>query len=261
MSVGPPAPGAGGRDAVGGHEGSGGPGRRADLAAALDDLRRRVGGACSAAGRDPAAVRVVVTTKTFPATDVLHLAALGVRDVGEAREQEARAKREEVLAAGGGEELRWHFLGRLQRNKAGAVSAWAHLVHSVDSARLADALGRGAERAGRELPVLVQVDLDGEEGDAARGGAPAGAVPALADHVAGVPGLRLAGLMAVAPREADPAAAFAALAALAARVRADHPGADVLSAGMSEDLEEAVAAGATHLRVGRAVLGGRPPLR
>ncbi|WP_366146542.1 YggS family pyridoxal phosphate-dependent enzyme [uncultured Pseudokineococcus sp.] len=224
-------------------------------------LRRRVEGACAAVGRDPAGVQVVVTTKTFPASDVVHLAALGVRDVGEAREQEARAKRAEVLEAAGRSalDLRWHFLGRLQRNKAGAVASWAHLVHSCDSERLADALGRGAERAGRELGVLVQADLEGEEGDAGRGGAPAGEVPALADHVAAAPGLRLAGLMAVAPRGADPAASFARLAELASRVRADHPGADVLSAGMSEDLEQAVAAGATHLRVGRAVLGGRPP--
>ena len=236
-------------------------GRAEELAEALGALRRRVDAACAAAGRDPAGVRVVVTTKTFPAADVLHLAGLGVRDVGEAREQEARAKRAEVAEATGAQapDLRWHFLGRLQRNKAGAVAAWAHLVHSCDSERLADALDRGARAAGRELPVLVQSDLGDGEGDAARGGAPVRAVPALADHVAGAPGLRLAGLMAVAPRDADPAAAFARLAELAARVRADHPGADVLSAGMSEDLEHAVAAGATHVRVGRAVLGRRPP--
>ncbi|WP_339573870.1 YggS family pyridoxal phosphate enzyme [Pseudokineococcus basanitobsidens] len=233
-----------------------------------------------------------MTTKTWPASDVVHLAALGVRDVGEAREQEARAKRSEVAAAGWADDvedpgvedpgvedpgegdlgpedrgtgrpapgLRWHFLGRLQRNKAAAVAGWAALVHSCDGDRLADALARGAERAGRVLPVLVQVDLqDGV--DPRRGGVPPADVRALADRVAAHPALRLDGLMAVAPQGPDPARPFARLAALAQDLRGDHPGASVLSAGMSGDLEQAVAAGATHLRVGRAVLGERPPLR
>ncbi|MEJ5914852.1 alanine racemase [Pseudokineococcus sp. 1T1Z-3] len=248
--------------------------RAAQLRSALEGLHARVERACAAAGRPPSGVRVVVTTKTWPASDVLALARLGVRDVGEAREQEARAKREEVLAAGwpdaaaeavGGVQvraddgLRWHFLGRLQRNKAAAVAGWAALVHSCDSVRLADALARGARRAERVLPVLAQVDLDGD-GDPGRGGVPAPDLPALADHVAATPGLRLDGVMAVAPQGLPPDRAFARLAGLAAAVRADHPGAVVLSAGMTGDLEEAVAAGATHLRVGRAVLGERPPL-
>jgi pyridoxal phosphate enzyme (YggS family) len=236
--------------------------RREELAAALRRLDDRVAAACAAAGRERDEVGVVVTTKTWPASDVLHLAALGVRDVGEARAQEAGAKREEVLATGGPGtgDLRWHALGRLQRNKAGAVAAWASLVHSCDSERLAAALDRGAGAAGRVLPVLVQVDLDGDEGDEARGGVPVPGLPAVVDAVAAAGSLRLDGVMAVAPRGADPAAAFARLADAAARVRADHPGATVLSAGMSDDLEQAVAAGATLLRVGRAVLGARPPL-
>ena len=155
--------------------------------------------------------------------------------------------------------LRWHFIGQLQRNKAAAVARLGAVVHSVDRPPWpACSTGRARRAAGR-WTVLVQVDLGwrrrGRRG--ARGRRP-GDVPALADAVAAAPGLRLRGLMAVAPRGEDPAPAFARLAALAARVRADHPGAVELSAGMSGDLEAAVAAGATVVRVGTALFGDRP---
>ncbi|SDQ53415.1 YggS family pyridoxal phosphate-dependent enzyme [Quadrisphaera sp. DSM 44207] len=228
--------------------------RRAELAAGLGAVRERLAAAATAAGRDPRRVVLVVVTKTFPASDVRLLAGLGVADAGESREPEASAK----AAACADLPLRWHQVGRVQTNKAAAVAAWADVVHSVDRSRLAGALSRAAARTGRELGCFVQVSLDG---DPARGGVAAQDLPALVDEVAAAPGLRLEGLMAVAPTGEDPARAFERLARLGERVRADHPGAGGLSAGMSEDLEAAVAVGATHVRVGRAVLGSRPAVQ
>lgn len=255
--------------------------RGAELAASLAAVEARIGAACARAGRERSDLTLVVVTKTFPADDVARLAAAGVREVGESKDQEAAAKAAELAGLG----LRWHFVGQLQRNKARSVARYADVVHSVDRAALVRALRRGAEEAHREVAVLVQVDLDrhedtdgdtdedtdedtgrgtGRDGRPPRGGAAPADVPALADEVAAAPGLVLRGLMAVAPRDAtaDGAArAFERLAGLSARLRADHPGAGWVSAGMSGDLEAAVAAGATHLRVGSAVLGRRPPLQ
>ncbi len=228
-------------------------GRRAEVAANLAEVRARIAAACAAAGRDPGAVTLVAVTKTWPADDVRVLAGLGVLDVGENRDQEAAPK----AAACEGLGLRWHFVGRLQTNKARSVASYAHAVHSVDTARLVAALQRGAERAQRRVGALVQVSLDG---DTSRGGALPEDVAVLADLVAQASHLDLRGVMAVAPLQADPAEAFARLAEVAAAVRAAHPHASWLSAGMSADLEAAVAAGATHVRVGTALLGRRPPL-
>lgn len=225
--------------------------RRDELAAGLAAVRERVERACDRAGRDPAGVTVIVVTKTFPASDVRLLADLGVTDIGENRHQEAAAK----VAECAGLPVRWHFVGQLQTNKAGAVAGYASVVHSVDRVRLVSALARGAEAAGRRVDCLVQVSLDDEPG---RGGAAGSDVPAVADRIAGAPALRLAGVMAVAPLGADPSPAFERLAGVAAAVRRRHPGADWVSAGMSGDLEAAVAHGATHLRVGSAILGERP---
>ncbi|GAB3597934.1 YggS family pyridoxal phosphate-dependent enzyme [Angustibacter peucedani] len=237
--------------------------RRDELAAALAAVHERVERACADAGRSPDDVTVVAVTKTFPASDVVELAALGVRDVGENRDQEAAAKVEEVAELGGEgtDRLRWHFVGQLQRNKAAAVARYADVVHSVDRERLVTALDHGAERAGRTLDVLLQVDLEPGGGADARGGARPGDVAAVAEAVAAASALRLRGVMAVAPRGADPREAFERLAQVAERLRADHPDATWVSAGMSGDLEAAVACGATHLRVGSAVLGSRPSLR
>ncbi len=238
--------------------------RRAGLATALAALEGRLAAACSAAGRPRTDVRLVAVTKTHPASDVLALVGLGVRDLGENRDQEASAKAAAVARLLGGASLgastpgpRWHFVGALQTNKAASVASYAALVHSVDRAALVGALSKGAVRAGRTLEVLLQVSLDG---DPARGGALPADLPALADLAAGALGLRLAGVMAVAPLNAPPERAFAELAALAAQVRASHPEAVEISAGMSGDLEAAVAAGATYVRVGTALLGVRAPL-
>jgi len=227
--------------------------RLAELAANLGRVRARLAAACRAAGRDPEAVSLVAITKTWPADDVRRLAALGVRDVGENRDQEARPKAAACADLG----LVWHFVGQLQTNKARSVAGYADVVHSVDRPRLVSALDRGAVEAGRAVGVLLEVALDGEAG---RGGAPAAEVPALAALVAESAALRLLGVMGVAPLGADPAPAFARLAAVSAALRSEHPQAGWISAGMSGDLEAAIAAGATHVRVGTALLGRRGPL-
>lgn len=227
--------------------------RRGEVSAGLDSVNARIAGACAAVGRERAEVTLVVVTKTYPASDVALLASLGVHDVGENRDQEAAAKHAACVGLG----VRWHFIGQLQSNKARSVASYADLVHSVDRRSLVRALGRAARDAGRPLGCLLQVSLDG---DPSRGGAPVTDVPALADAVAAEEGLELRGLMAVAPLGADPRVAFAVLPRLRESLLPEHPGARFISAGMSGDLEAALAEGATHLRVGTAVLGARPPL-
>ena len=236
--------------------------RLAELAGNLARVRERVAVACAAACREPDQVTVIAVTKNFPAADLVRLARLGVREIGENRDQEARPKLAEVAALGVA--LRCHFVGRLQRNKVRSVVSYADVVQSVDSVRLAAALGAAARDHTRDraragpLEVLVQVSLDG---DPARGGAPAGEVARVAEAVVAEEGLWLGGVMAVAPRSWQPLAAYQRLAGIAARMGADHPYATAISAGMSDDLEAAVACGATHLRLGTALLGKRAPLR
>jgi pyridoxal phosphate enzyme (YggS family) len=221
----------------------------------LRAVRARIDAAARAAGRDPSSVALLAISKTFPVEDIRALAALGQCDFGENRAQELTAKAGELDDL----DVRWHFVGQLQRNKAAAVARLGAVIHSLDRPALIAPLDRVGQDGAAPVHVLVQVDLGGAEGDlAARGGADPAAVPGLADAVAEAGGLRLRGLMAVAPRGADPAPAFARLAELAARVRADHPDAVELSAGMSGDLEAAVTAGATVVRVGTALFGDRP---
>jgi pyridoxal phosphate enzyme (YggS family) len=238
--------------------------RRAELADNLARVRERIDAACAAAGRSPAEIVLVGVTKTFPASDVALLAELGVRDIGENRDQEAAPKaarlaQDAALRPSIGL-VRWHFIGALQTNKCRSVSRYASVVHSVDRPRLVAALATAASERAVPLDCLVQVDLD-DGAVAGRAGAPLATVAPLADAVAAAPGLRLAGVMAVAPLRADPWRAFARLADVAADVRADHPEASAISAGMSGDLEAAIANGATLLRVGAALLGSRAVAR
>jgi uncharacterized pyridoxal phosphate-containing UPF0001 family protein len=221
----------------------------------------------------------VAITKTFPVSDVRALAALGVTEVGENREQELRAKAPECP------DLSWHFVGQLQSNKARSVARLARVVHSVDRPSLVTALSRAvvesralsravvesralskaAVEEGRVLRCLLQVSLASYgPADAAtgmsRGGVEPADVPALAVEVATADGLELGGVMAVAPLGSDPDEAFAGLADVASRLRSEHPGADWISAGMTGDLDAAIRHGATHVRLGRALLGTRTPL-
>ena len=234
--------------------------RAAELAANLAAVRLRVDRACAAAGRPSGEVSVVVVTKFFPAADVRRLAALGVRDLGENRAQEAASKFAEVRSDTPG--LRLHFIGQLQTNKAGVVAGIADVVHAVDRPALVRALDRAAAAHDKRLTVLLQVSLEADPGGAARrGGADPADVVGLAEMVDQSGALELGGVMAVAPLGADPDEAFARLAEVAASVRAVQPAATWISAGMSGDLEAAVRHGATHLRVGTAILGSRPTLR
>ncbi|CAL9421469.1 MULTISPECIES: YggS family pyridoxal phosphate-dependent enzyme [Streptomyces] len=235
--------------------------RKDELAANLAKVERRIADACAAAGRSREDVTLIVVTKTYPASDVRILAELGVRHVAENRDQDAAPK----AAACSDLPLTWHFVGQLQTNKVRSVVNYADFVQSVDRSRLVTALSKEAERAGRELGCLLQVALDaGVSGRGERGGVAPEGVEELAGLVAGAPGLRLAGLMTVAPLTGEYAgreqAAFERLMDLSTDLRRSHPAATMVSAGMSADLEQAVAAGATHVRVGSAVLGVRPRL-
>ena len=231
--------------------------RTAELSANLAAVRARIAAACAAAGRPAADVALIAVTKLFPVSDVVALSELGISDVGENRDQEAAPKA--AAAAALGVSLTWHFVGQLQANKAASVVSYADVVHSVDRPGLVSALSRRAVAAGRGEPgralrCLIQVSLDGAVG---RGGAQPADVPGLADAIAAAPGLSLGGVMAVAPLGAAPRPAFARLADIADMVRAAHPAARAISAGMSGDLEDAIAEGATLVRIGTALLGGR----
>jgi PLP dependent protein len=230
--------------------------RREELEAGLDRVQQRVAAACAAAGRAAQDVTTVVVTKFFPASDVRLLADLGVRDVGENRHQEAVDKAAECADL----DLSWHFIGGLQSNKAAAVAAYADVLHSLDRAKLVGGLARGAQERGRDLDVLVQVSLDPPQAQGRAGADPAD-VPALVERVLEADGLRLRGVMGVAPLDGDAGEAFARLAEVAADVRRAAPDATWISAGMSGDLEQAIEHGATHLRVGSAVLGPRPTVK
>jgi pyridoxal phosphate enzyme (YggS family) len=225
--------------------------RRAELEANLARVRGRVVAACAQVGRDPAELTLIAVTKFFPPSDVDLLAELGVTAIGENRDQEASAKVPQLTT---GRRLEVHFIGQLQTNKARSVVSYADVVQSVDRPKLAAALDRAAAARGVRPGVLVQVSLDEPPG---RGGVePTGAME-LADLVAASDHLELRGVMAVAPLGADPATAFARLREVARGIQHVHPGATWVSAGMSGDLEAAVAHGATHLRVGSAILGSR----
>lgn len=226
--------------------------RRAELALNLTRVQARIAVACAEAGRDRHEVELVVVTKYFPASDVALLAGLGVADVGENRHQEAEAKAAELAGSG----VRWHFIGGLQSNKAAAVAAYADVVESVDRPKLVGPLDRGAADRGRPLDVLLQVSLD-PPGTGHRAGCDPAGLEQLAAAVEAAEHLELRGLMAVAPLGEDPGDAFARLAEIRAGFLRLHPAASVLSAGMSGDLEQAIEHGATHVRVGSAVLGSR----
>ncbi len=218
-----------------------------DLASRLASVREGIADAAAEAGRDPAGITTIVVTKFQPVSLIAQLAELGVTDVGENRHQEAQAKAAELAHLG----LRWHFVGQLQSKKARQVRAYASVIHSVDRVGLVDAL-RSEEAS---VDCFVQVNLTDDPG---RGGAQPEHLEPLVEHVLDTPGLRLLGLMAVAPLGEPPRAAFARVRTLSERVQRLAPGAGALSMGMSHDYREAILEGATHLRIGTAITGNRP---
>jgi pyridoxal phosphate enzyme (YggS family) len=235
--------------------------RKTEIARNLAMVEKRITSACAAAGRKREEVTLIVVTKTYPASDVRLLCELGVRHVAENRDQDAAPK----AAVCSDLDLIWHFVGQLQTNKVRSVASYADVVQSVDRLKLVSALSAAAVRADREVGCLIQVALDAEAGERGeRGGVAPDGIEELAVAVAEAPGLRLGGLMTVAPLAGPYAgrqqAAFERLMEFSSSLRAGHPAANMVSAGMSADLERAVAAGATHVRVGTAVLGDRPRL-
>jgi PLP dependent protein len=228
-----------------------------ELAARLAEGDGRIADAARAAGRDPAELTRIVVTKFHPASLVRELFELGVRDVGENRHQEAAAKAAELADL----PLAWHFVGQLQSNKAKAVRTYAASVHSVDRVSLVDALAAptGPTAAGLatvQLDVFIELNLTDDPG---RGGVAPDAAAGLAERVMAAEGLVLRGVMAVAPLGAEPRAAFARVRAVSDRIRAIDPTATAISAGMSDDFADAIAEGATHLRIGTAITGKRDP--
>jgi PLP dependent protein len=242
--------------------------REDELAAGLARVEERITRACDAAGRGRREVTLIVVTKTYPASDVRLLAGLGVRHVAENRDQEAARKAAECDDL----PLNWHFVGQLQTNKVRSVLSYADYVHAVDRPRLVAALDAAARRRGRgPVNCLVQVALENEEAGegppgegGGRGGVAPDGVPELAGAIAACEALRMAGVMTVAPLTGAyagrPGVAFERLMEISRGLRQTHPAATMVSAGMSADLEQAIAAGATHVRVGSAVLGVRESL-
>lgn len=230
--------------------------RRAELAANLAAVNDQLAQAAVSAGRRPDEITLIAVTKKWPASDVQLLAELGVRHVGESRDQEAEPKAAECA----GLSLVWHFVGQLQTKKANSVASYADVVESVDRVKLVDALERGAQQAGRQVRCLIQVSLD-EPQTIGRGGVAPTQVGVLAEYIAASAHLQLGGVMGVAPLGGQPEPAFEQLTKSAELVRAIEPSATDISAGMSHDFPQAIACGATHVRLGTALLGQRPDVR
>lgn len=230
--------------------------RIGELSDNLSELNRRIEIACQLVGRAPTELTVIAVTKTWPVSDIEILTQLGIRDFAENRLEEMEAKQSALSA----HDLTWHFVGQVQSNKASRIARAADVLHSVDREKLVPLLSKASLELGRELKCLIQVALETEH-RAERGGVAPSEVAALADSIASTPGLVLQGVMAVAPLNEDPAPAFSRLKGVASHLRAKYPDACWISAGMSDDLEAAIAYGATHLRIGGALLGNRPPVR
>ncbi len=231
--------------------------RAADLESRLRAVQAEIADAALAAGRAADDVTLVVVTKTWPTSDIRILAELGVTDVAENRHPEAEDKARELEGLG----LRWHFVGQIQSNKAARIAGYADVVHSVDSIRLAQRLNAGAHHHDRVVECLVQVSLDPVDVSAGRGGVDPSEAESVAAAIDDAGGLRLRGVMGVAPLGGDADAAYRLLVEVQRRLQRQHPEATVVSGGMSGDFVSAIAAGATHVRVGSAVLGERPLLR
>ena len=246
--------------------------RTAELKGNLQDIRERMNAAATSVGRAPQEVALTVVTKTYPADDVLRLYGLGVRDFAENRDQEATPKASavaEVLGVGAGErhgatnldQPTWHFVGQAQTNKANSIVRYATIIESIDRVKLARAIDKAATSQDvYPRKCLIQVNLD-PEAPVDRGGAQPDLIPELAEAIATSESLELGGVMAVAPLGQDPRKAFENLAQIHQNLLRDFPGAGMMSAGMSSDFELAIQLGATHVRLGAAVLGQRETLR
>jgi len=229
--------------------------RLSEIQSNLEIIQARIESACTVAGRDISEITLIAVTKTYPASDVDLLKQLGIENVGENRDQEASAKKLEVKS-----EFKWHFIGQLQSNKAKSVVNYADLIHSVDRWSLAKEIQKSAQGIDKMQQVLIQVDLDQSGPDPIRGGIWPAELRELAQLINQASHLELMGLMSVAPLGEKPELAFARLKEIRVDFLKENPGAQILSAGMSDDLESAILHGATHLRIGSALLGERPKI-
>ena len=229
--------------------------RLSEIQSNLDRIQTRISKACSAVGRNISEITLIAVTKTYPASDVDLLKQLGIENVGENRDQEAASKKSEVK-----NEFKWHFIGQLQSNKAKSVVNYAELIHSVDRWSLAKEIQKSAQGINKIQPVLIQVDLDQTGPDPTRGGIWPAELSELASSISQASHLDLKGLMSVVPLGENPELAFARLNEIRVGFLKEHPQAQILSAGMSDDLEAAILHGATHLRIGSALLGERPKI-
>lgn len=220
-------------------------------ASRLADVRRRIADAAERAGRPPGAVTLVAVGKTVDVEGVQAMRDAGHADFGESRAQELRAK---CQALGPG--ARWHFVGRLQRNKVRDVVGVATLIHSLDRWELAEPIADRATGQGRVQRVLLQVN---QGADPAKAGCAPDDAGELLSRLRALPGIACEGLMTVPPLDADPRPVFRGLRRLRDQLRERFPEVQHLSMGMSGDFETAVEEGATIVRVGSALFGARPP--
>lgn len=210
--------------------------------------------AANSANRDSKQITLVVVTKNHPHQLVHDLLALGARDFGENRDQEAGPKAKQI-ASESNERFNWHFIGQLQTNKVKSVLEYADILHSLDRPSLLDELQKRTVERENPFKVFVQVNMTD---DPERGGVNPEDLMAFAERVLSSPGLELVGLMGVGGLEVAPELEFERLAALSVELQKLAPGANRLSMGMSGDFETAIAYGATHLRIGTAITGNRP---
>ena len=221
-----------------------------ELSRRLGEVDAKIAARLAANKRDPGSVTRIVVSKFHPSSLVRELEALGVRDFGENRDQEAAAKSTEVSDL----DINWHFIGQLQSNKVKSVLGYASVVHSLDRVSLLDALAKQTLQREVPLDVFIQVNLTDDPG---RGGVNPVELLSFADSVAVASGLNLLGVMAVASLDGEEERDFSKVAALSEGLRIEHPEAKMISAGMSNDYELAIDYGATHLRIGTAITGNR----
>jgi hypothetical protein len=222
-----------------------------EISANLEKVKEQIKLAAASANRLSDDITLVVVTKTFPVSDIEILYSLGIRDFGENRDQEASAK-VGLLP----KDVRWHFQGQIQSNKLKSITSWASFIHSVDQLRYAQMISDYS--AGNEKPIFMQVSLD--KPPQSRSGVNPSELLELAGAISELPGIRLQGLMAVAPVNSPAEQAFAELEDIRSVFLSTFPDAKSLSIGMSGDYQIAIKYGATHIRIGSSILGIRSPI-
>jgi len=238
--------------------------RRIEISQNLAAVEREITLAVEKSNRDRSEITLIAVTKNFPVSDVVHLYDLGLRNFGENRDQEARVKVEEFKkyvadsesSKDQANQVKWHFQGQLQRNKLRSIATWADFIHSLDQERYLLPLQQLSIELKKPISLLLQLSLDLPIRPD-RGGVPPEELIELGTKVKEHSGLILHGLMAVAPLDVAPDLAFGALQTISGTFLKAFPDATWVSAGMSGDFAAAIAAGATHIRIGSSILGSR----